>query len=325
MTALAQAVKDLEAEFGKGSLQRLGSREVVPIESISTGALTLDLALGIGGVPKGRIVEIYGAESAGKTTLVYHLIANAQAKGGTCAFIDAEHAFDPIYAKAVGVDTDNLYINQPDYGEQGLEIVDRLVKTGEVSLVAVDSVAALTPRAILEGEMGDATVALLARLMSQSMSKLAGNANRSGTCVVFTNQLRENVNMTGFGSREFQPGGRALKFYASQRLDIRRIETLKDKDGSAFGHRARIKVVKNKLARPHTQAEVVIRYGTGLSQEDCLLDLGLDLNLIDRAGSFLSVPGLGKVQGREKAVQALRDDDSASQAMAEMIGEAFNA
>jgi recombination protein RecA len=304
--ALGAAVKQIEQQFGAGSLMKLGDRAAVDTEVIPTGALSLDLALGVGGVPRGRIVEIFGPESSGKTTLVYHLIAEAQARGGVCAFIDAEHAIDPIYAKRIGVNTDELMISQPDYGEQALEIVDVLVRSGAVDIVAVDSVAALTPRVELEGQMGDTQVGLQARLMSQALRKLAGNLNRASTVCVFTNQIREKIGVM-FGSPETQPGGRALKFYSSQRLDIRRIETLKE-GTEAVGNRVRVKVVKNKVAPPFRQAEFDIEYGEGISREGCLMDLALEHDVIQKSGSFFSYGELRLGQGRNNTKQFLAEN-----------------
>jgi recombination protein RecA len=304
--ALQAAVTQIEREFGQGSLMRLGDQSAIQVETISTGALSLDLALGVGGVPRGRIIEIFGPESSGKTTLVYHIIAEAQARGGVCAFIDTEHAIDPIYARRIGVDVDELLVSQPDYGEQALEIVDVLVRSGAVDLVAVDSVAALTPRVELEGQMGETQVGLQARLMSQALRKLAGNLNRANTVCVFTNQIREKIGVT-FGSPETQPGGRALKFYSSQRLDIRRIETLKE-GTEAVGNRVRVKVVKNKVAAPFRQAEFDIEYGTGISSEGCLLDLALEHDLVQKSGSFFSYGELRLGQGRNNTKQYLAEN-----------------
>jgi recombination protein RecA len=304
--ALQAAVTHIEREFGQGSLMRLGDQSAVQVEAIPTGALSLDLALGVGGVPRGRIVEIFGPESSGKTTLVYHIIAEAQARGGICAFVDTEHAIDPIYARRIGVDVDELLVSQPDYGEQALEIVDVLVRSGAVDLVAVDSVAALTPRVELEGQMGETQVGLQARLMSQALRKLAGNLNRANTVCVFTNQIREKIGVT-FGSPETQPGGRALKFYSSQRLDIRRIETLKE-GTEAVGNRVRVKVVKNKVAAPFRQAEFDIEYGTGISNEGCLLDLALEHDLVQKSGSFFSYGELRLGQGRNNTKQYLAEN-----------------
>ena len=304
--ALQAAVTQIERQFGQGSLMRLGDENAIQVETIPTGALSLDLALGVGGVPRGRIIEIFGPESSGKTTLVYHIIAEAQARGGICAFVDTEHAIDPIYARRIGVDVDELLVSQPDYGEQALEIVDVLVRSGAVDLVAIDSVAALTPRVELEGQMGETQVGLQARLMSQALRKLTGNLSRANTVCVFTNQIREKIGVS-FGSPETQPGGRALKFYSSQRLDIRRIETLKE-GTEAVGNRVRVKVVKNKVAPPFKQAEFDIEYGVGISNEGCLLDLALDHDLVQKSGSFFSYGELRLGQGRNNTKQFLAEN-----------------
>jgi recombination protein RecA len=304
--ALQAAVTQIERDFGEGSLMRLGGDATAQVEAISTGALALDLALGIGGVPRGRVVEIFGPESSGKTTLVYHIIAEAQARGGVCVFIDTEHAMDPVYARAIGVDTDELLVSQPDYGEQALQIADRLIASTAIDVVAIDSVAALTPKAELDGQIGDQTVGLQARLMSQALRKLAGNLNRTNTVCIFTNQIREKIGVQ-FGSPETQPGGRALKFYASQRLDIRRIETLKE-GTEAVGNRVRVKVVKNKVASPFRQAEFDIEYGVGISREGGLLDFGIEQGLVQKSGSFFSYGETRLGQGRNNAKQFLAEN-----------------
>jgi recombination protein RecA len=319
--ALQAAVTQIERQFGQGSLMRLGDERIVQVDAIPTGSLSLDLALGVGGVPRGRIVEIFGPESSGKTTLVYHIIAEAQARGGICAFVDAEHAIDPIYARGIGVDVDELLVSQPDYGEQALEIVDVLVRSGAVDIVAVDSVAALTPRVELEGQMGETQVGLQARLMSQALRKLAGNLNRAKTACLFTNQIREKIGVS-FGSPETQPGGRALKFYSSQRLDIRRIETLKE-GTEAVGNRVRVKVVKNKVAAPFRQAEFDIEYGVGISKEGCLLDLALEQDLVQKSGSFFSYGKLRLGQGRNNTKQYLAENPEVAQEIERKLFESL--
>jgi recombination protein RecA len=311
-SALKSTLGQIDQQFGKGTVMRMGDEGArVRVEAIPTGALTLDIALGIGGVPRGRIVEVFGPESSGKTTLIYHVLAEAQKRGGVCAFIDAEHAMDPIYAKAIGVDIDELLVSQPDYGEQALEIADMLVRSGAIDVVAIDSVAALTPRAELEGEMGDQTVGLQARMMSQAMRKLAGNLHRTNTLCILTNQLREKVGVM-FGSPETQPGGRALKFYASQRLDIRRVETLKD-GAEAVGNRVRVKVVKNKLAPPFRQAELEIEFGKGISATGCLIDLGLERTVISKSGAFFSYGDERLGQGRANVKAYLEENPRIAQ------------
>jgi recombination protein RecA len=305
--ALNSALSQIERQYGKGSIMRMGDEDAaVKVAAIPTGALSLDLALGVGGLPRGRIVEIFGPESSGKTTLIYHVLANAQRLGGICAFIDAEHAMDPTYARRIGVNIDDLLVSQPDTGEQALEIADLLIRSGAVDVVAIDSVAALTPKVELEGAMGDQTVGLQARMMSQAMRKLAGNLNRANTLCVLTNQIREKIGVM-FGSPETQPGGRALKFYASQRLDIRRIETLKE-GTEAVGNRVRVKVVKNKVAAPFRQAEFDIEYGLGISSEGCIIDLGLEHNIVQKSGSFFSYGDERLGQGRNNAKGYLREN-----------------
>jgi recombination protein RecA len=315
--ALDAAQRQIEKDFGAGSLMKLGDQASVNVEAISTGALPLDIALGVGGIPRGRIVEIYGPESSGKTTLVYHIIAEAQKRGGVCAFVDAEHAIDPVYARRIGVNTDELLVSQPDYGEQALEIVDVLTRSGAVDVVAIDSVAALTPRAELEGQMGEVTVGLQARLMSQALRKLAGNLNRANTLCLFTNQIREKIGVS-FGSPETQPGGRALKFYSSQRLDIRRIETLKD-GTEAVANRVRVKVVKNKVAAPFKQAEFDIEYGLGISREGSLIDLGIEHDLVQKSGSFFSYGETRLGQGRNNSKQFLAENPDIAQEIEDRI------
>jgi recombination protein RecA len=303
--ALDAALSQIERQFGKGSVMKMNDQAQVAIPSISTGSLSLDVALGVGGLPRGRIVEVFGPESSGKTTLVYHVLAEAQRRGGICAFIDAEHAMDPAYAKRIGVNIDDLLVSQPDHGEQALEIAELLIRSGALDVVAVDSVAALTPRAEIEGEMGDSHVGLQARLMSQALRKLAGTLNRSGTVALFTNQLREKIGVM-FGNPETTPGGRALKFYSSIRLDIRRIETLKE-GVEAIGNRVRVKVVKNKVAPPFKQAEFDIIYGDGISWEGTVLDVGLERKLVQKSGSYFSYGDERLGQGRQNATAFLRE------------------
>jgi recombination protein RecA len=303
--ALDVALGQIERNFGKGAVMRMSDQAQVSIGAISTGSLSLDLALGIGGLPRGRIVEIFGPESSGKTTLVYHVIAEAQRRGGICAFIDAEHAMDPTYAKNIGVNIDELLVSQPDTGEQALEITELLVRSGAVAVVAIDSVAALTPKAEIEGEMGDSHVGLQARLMSQALRKLAGTLNRTDTICIFTNQLREKIGVM-FGSNETTSGGRALKFYASARLDIRRIETLKD-GVEAYGNRVRVKVAKNKVAPPFKQAEFDIIYGVGIPWEGTVLDAAIERKVVAKSGSYFSFGDERLGQGRQNATAFLKE------------------
>jgi recombination protein RecA len=309
--ALDTALGQIERNFGKGAVMKMSDRAQVSVGAVSTGSLTLDLALGIGGLPRGRIVEVFGPESSGKTTLVYHVIAEAQRRGGICAFIDAEHAMDPQYARRIGVDIDNLLVSQPDTGEQALEICELLVRSGALAVVAIDSVAALTPKAEIEGEMGDSHVGLQARLMSQALRKLAGTLNRTETICLFTNQLREKIGVM-FGNPETTPGGRALKFYSSVRLDIRRIETLKD-GVEAYGNRIRVKVVKNKVAPPFKQAEFDVIYGQGFSWEGTVLDSGIERKVVTKSGSYFSFGDERLGQGRQNATAFLREHPDVTQ------------
>ena len=307
LKALDAVLAQIEKSYGKGAIMKLGQAAgSQDIEVIPTGCLSLDLALGIGGLPRGRIMEIYGPESSGKTTVALHAVAQAQKLGGVAAFIDAEHALDPVYAKNLGVNLDELYVSQPDTGEQALDIVDSLVRSSAVDIIVVDSVAALTPKAEIEGDMGDAHVGLQARLMSQALRKLTGIVNKSKTCVVFINQLREKVGVM-FGNPEVTPGGKALKFYASVRIDVRKTDILKDSEGAA-GNRTRAKVVKNKLAPPFRQAEFDIMYGLGVSQEGCIIDLGVQYDVIKKSGAWFSYNDNKVANGREKMREFLKDN-----------------
>jgi recombination protein RecA len=317
--ALDVAVTQIEKQFGKGSVMRLGERAATPIEVIPTGSIALDVALGIGGLPRGRIVEIYGPESSGKTTVALHAVANAQAAGGVAAFIDAEHALDPEYARALGVDTDGLLVSQPDTGEQALEIADMLVRSGALDVIVIDSVAALVPRAEIEGEMGDSHVGLQARLMSQALRKITGALSNSGTTAIFINQLREKIGVM-FGSPETTTGGKALKFYASVRLDVRRIETLKD-GTDAVGNRTRVKVVKNKVAPPFKQAEFDIVYGQGISREGSLIDVGVEQGLIKKSGAWYTYDSDQLGQGKENVRGFLRDNPDLADEIEKKIKE----
>ena len=317
--ALSAVVSQIQKQYGEGAIVKLGEASADrKIEAISTGALTVDMALGIGGVPRGRIIEIFGPESSGKTTLVSHVIANAQKMGGAAAFIDTEHALDPIYAKKIGVDIDNLLVSQPDSGEEALNICEALVKSNSLDVVVVDSVAALAPRAELEGEMGQSHVGLQARLMSQALRKLVAAINHSRCICIFTNQIREKVGVM-FGSPETTPGGRALKFYSSVRMDIRRIGQLKDTSGKVYGNRTRIKVVKNKVAAPFTQAEFDILYAEGISYAGSVIDAALEAGFIEKKGSWLSMDGTQLGQGRDAAVRLLKEDETLCKTLVKRI------
>jgi len=304
--ALEMAMGQIEKQFGKGAIMRMGENASMGIESIPTGALSLDIALGIGGLPRGRIVEIFGPESSGKSTLAMHVVAEAQRNGGICAYVDAEHAMDPVYARAIGVNVDELLISQPDTGEQALEIADMLIRSGALDVIVIDSVAALTPRAEIEGDMGDTHVGLQARLMSQALRKLTATLNKSDTIAIFINQLREKIGVM-FGSPETTPGGRALKFYSSIRLDIRKVETIKD-GAEVVGNRTRVKVVKNKCAPPFRQAEFDIMYGKGVSREGTLLDVAVDLGVVKKSGAWYTYDGEQLGQGREKVKEFLAEN-----------------
>ena len=322
LKALDQVLAQIEKHYGKGAIMKLGDAAGnTDIEVIPTGCLSLDMALGIGGIPRGRIVEIYGPESSGKTTVALHAIAQVQKTGGIAAFVDAEHALDPVYAKKLGVDLENLYVSQPDTGEQALDIVDALVRSGAVDLIVVDSVAALTPKAEIEGDMGDSHVGLQARLMSQALRKLTGFINKSKTCVIFINQLREKVGIM-FGNPETTPGGKALKFYASVRIDVRKGEALKDSDG-IMGNKTKAKIVKNKLAPPFKTAEFDILYGEGISQEGCIIDLGVGCDVIAKSGAWFSYEGEKVAQGRERMREWLRANPEQALEIEEKIRAAY--
>ena len=318
MKALDAVLMQIEKQYGKGSIMRLGDEAGnAEIDVIPSGCLTLDLALGIGGFPRGRIIEIYGPESSGKTTVALHAIAETQKLGGVAAFIDAEHALDPVYAKHLGVDLENLYVSQPDTGEQALDICDALVRSSAVDMIVIDSVAALTPKAEIEGDMGDSHVGLQARLMSQALRKLTAIVNKSHTCVIFINQLREKVGVM-FGNPEVTPGGKALKFYASIRIDVRKMDTLKDAEG-AMGNRTKAKIVKNKLAPPFKQAEFDIVFGEGISQEGCIMDMGIQFDIIGKSGAWFSYNGEKVANGREKMRQFLKDNPEISNEIQQKI------
>ena len=319
--ALEVAMSQIEKQFGKGSVMKLGQFKAMEIEAIPTGALSLDIALGIGGVPRGRIIEVYGPESSGKTTLALHVIAEAQKMGGEAAFIDAEHALDPVYAKKLGVDIDNLIVSQPDTGEQALEITEALVRSGALDVIVVDSVAALVPKAEIDGDMGDSHMGLQARLMSQALRKLAGAINKSKTVLIFINQLREKIGVM-FGNLETTTGGRALKFYASVRMDIRKIENIKQ-DGQVIGNRVRVKVIKNKVAPPFREAEFDVLYGKGISKEGNIFDMAVNLEIIDKSGSWFSYEGQRIGQGRENAKRYLIDRPELLQEVEKKVRDNF--
>ena len=325
--SLELAIKQIDKQFGKGTILRMGDREIEPIDAINTGSLGLDLALGIGGVPKGRIVEIYGPESSGKTTLTLHLIAQCQKAGGVCAFVDAEHALDPNYAKKLGVDIDNLYISQPDFGEQALDVVETLARSGAVDLIVVDSVAALTPKNEIDGDMGDQHVGLQARLMSQALRKLTSVVHKMGSTVIFINQIRMKIGGMGYGTPETTTGGNALKFYSSVRIDVRRIATLKQGE-DPVGNRVRVKVVKNKVAPPVKQAEFDIMFGEGISREGELMDYGVKLDIIDKSGAWFSYGSTKLGQGRENAKAFLKENEAVAaeieNKITENIGDALS-
>ncbi|NPA82135.1 MAG: recombinase RecA [Epsilonproteobacteria bacterium] len=320
--ALELTIKQIDKTFGKGALVRLGDKEIEPIDSISTGSLGLDIALGIGGVPKGRIVEIYGPESSGKTTLALQIVAEAQKEGGICAFVDAEHALDIKYAKNLGVDVDNLLVSQPDFGEQALDIVETLARSGAVDVIVVDSVAALTPKSEIEGDMGDQHVGLQARLMSQALRKLTGILHKMNTTVIFINQIRMKIGMMGYGSPETTTGGNALKFYASVRIDVRRIATLKQSE-EQIGNRVKAKVIKNKVAPPFKTAEFDIMFGEGISKEGELIDYGVKLDIIDKSGSWYSYNDIKLGQGRENAKAYLKEHPEVAKEIENRIKEAM--
>jgi recombination protein RecA len=322
MKALEVALGQIEKQFGKGSVMKLGEFQAMNVEAIPTGALSLDIALGIGGIPRGRIVEVYGPESSGKTTLALHMIAEAQKMGGEAAFIDAEHALDPVYARHLGVDIDNLIVSQPDTGEQALEIAEALVRSGALDVIVIDSVAALVPKAEIDGDMGDSHIGLQARLMSQALRKLAGAINKSKCVIVFINQLREKVGVM-FGNPETTAGGRALKYYASVRLDIRKVENIKQ-DGEVVGNRARVKVVKNKVAPPFREAEFDIVYGKGISKEGNILDIAVNLDIIEKSGSWFSYNGERIGQGRENVKKYLIENPEVAKEVEEKIRAKFN-